>query len=563
MQPMKVDIAVFLFCYSGTSQMGAVNPQLAIWLAKLVHQLKMDERIGRISLDAVDECPTDYARDMALAKARADGFDLVLMLDADNEPDGRVGKYSDAVPFMDVALPLAYNRLLHGKPTLIAAPYSSGPSPQPSTFSGEVPLIYNWERTATDDKNSQFKIGMASRQEAALMTGLHRVPAIATGVCLMSTNIVDDMPQPWFYYEFDPVTRRKTSTEDIVFSRNVGMVWLERINEHVVFLAADSWAYHLKLKRVGKPETMHFEDACAAYRQTVLQGVGKGQRLLDVGAETGEVLVPAAEHDLPPAECHYGNDQENRSFDGLETVAMDFNGEILPVNTVTTTDDVNAVATWLAENPQPECLLQLPENIFPEQPPEEPEPEEPTNPHHGMGIKSMMVNRRRVHFYESEPLDLEMLRYMLEAYTIALPTRMLIACAGLGDSAAVFAKFATDRDRPLTVFCYNLHETKIAQQNIAGFMPPVFVSSSTPYQSLMIPQELDMIWLGHPPDPNTALNLLKSLRLHVRPGGVIAGPSNENTALAMMELGIHDKVTWISEKNPRVWYLQKPSGEKQ
>jgi hypothetical protein len=543
MQPAKLDIAIFLFCYAGTSDMGSVNPQLAIWLAKTIHQLKLDERIGRVSCDPVDECPTDYARDVALAKARKDGFDLVLMLDADNWPDARVGKYKDAVPFMDVALPLAYDRLLEGKPTLIGAPYCSGPPEQPSTFKGEVPLIYNWERTATEDDHAQFQIGMASRQEAALMKGLQRVPAIATGVCLMSANIVDDMPQPWFYYEFDPVTRRKTSTEDIVFSRNMGMAWLERIGEHVVFLAADSWAYHRKPKWVGKPEVMHVDDACAAYRETVLRGVRKGQRIIDVGAESGEALVPLNEYAKPTGERHYGNDTENTPFAEPEI----WISEDLPNDF-----DLEAASKRWAESL---------EKDVPTDPPGEPEGVEATVPpaEKSEGITSFLYRGHPIRKFESDEWS-GIVKEQMEAFnSMAHPSRMLVAFTCLGSDAAVFATLASEAKRPLTIFCCGTSPLKAAEANLSGFKPPVFVVEIKQFLDAANNQDLDLIWLGHPPDPNTALEAVRKFKRHVRPGGYMAGPADENTELALMELGIHgDKLTWIDEHDKRVWYLQKP-----
>jgi len=538
MQPMKVDILITLFCYSGTSGMGAVSPQLAIWLATAVHNLKTDPRIGRVGIISVDDCPTDYARDITLAEARENGFDLVLMLDADNWPDARMGVYDGAVPFMDVALPLAYDRLLLGKPTLIGAPYCSGPPDRPSTFKGEVPLVYHWERTATEDQHSQFKIGMAGRQEAALMTGLHRVPGIATGVCLMTANIVDDMPRPWFHYEFDSKTGRKTSTEDIVFSRNVGMVWLERINEHVVFLAADSWAYHHKPKWVGKPELMSADDACAAYRDAVLSGVKKKQRLFDVGAQSGEALLEPDDVKQDRGLQNYGFTQEPTPFDVVADQAADevFNED------------------WEVDKPESDIP-----------PVEEPEPAEEEKPFPESGILSLLFGGRRIFYSEQHPLDEPDILAMNSLYDRLVVSRMLISFAGMCEAAAVFAQIAKLHMRAITVYCCHTYPIKAMSANVNEHRPPQFVGiihEEAPGIAAMQPQDLDLIWLGHPPDPTSAMQELKVARRHLRPGGVLAGPANGDTELAIHELGIEGLVQWIDAgSKQRVWYLTKPVGK--
>jgi len=550
MQPMKVDILISLFCYAGTCD-ASVNPELAIWLATTVHKLKTDPRIGRVGINHVNECPTDYARDITLADARDAGFDMILMLDADNWPDARVGHYSDAVPFMDVGFTLAYDRLLLGKPTLIAAPYCSAPASRPSTFKGEVPFVSCWERISTEDPNSQFKIGTAGRQEAALMTGLHRVPAIATGVCLMTTNIVEDMPRPWFYYEFDAKTGRKVSTEDCVFSRNVGMVWLERINEHVVFLAADSWAYHRKPKWVGKPEKMSADDACEAYRRAVLSGIKKDHRLYDVGAETGEALLEPGDVKQDAGLQNYGITQEPTPFD----TACDWVSPKL----------LEKDATWTPELTGPE-EPSLEEVYLADQEPDghpgEPVPEQDIPE---SGILSLLYAGRRIFYIDSHPLhdcDIDAMKVLYEK---VMPSRMVVLFTGIGEAAALFAKFAEGCRRDIAVYCCYTSPIKATDSNLEGHRPPQFVSAihdKGHELATMQPQELDLIWLGHPPDPNAAMQELKNARRHLRPGGVLAGPANTDTELAIHELGIEGLIQWIDAGHVNsVWYITKPAAK--
>jgi hypothetical protein len=578
MQPMKVDILLELFCYAGTAD-SSVNPQLAMWLAKTVHQLKIDPRVGRVGIDYIDECPTDYARDIALGDARDAGFDILLMLDADNWPDARVGTYQDAVPFMDVGFTLAYDRLLAGKPTLVAAPYCSGPSSRPSQFKGEVPFVAHWERISTEDPHSQFKIGTVSRQEAALLRGLHRVPAIATGVCLMSTNIVDGMPRPWFYYEFDPKTGRKVSTEDCVFSRNVGMTWLERINEHVVFLAADSWAYHRKPKWVGKPELMTQDDACESYRRAVLSGVRKNQRIFDVGAQTGEALLEPKDINLGgDVVVNYGCAKEQMPFDvpGCEVCKAPW------------TEDPSNITVSLYEEdeepPVPDHVVDAAVLVDPVPDLEEvtgnadafgkawakvvkdaSEADDAQAEEREPGILSLLFAGRRIFYADSHPLAEDTIRDMRLLYESVRPSRMMVSFSGMCEAVAVFSLAAKQRQASLSVFCRNALPIKAAQANIDGISDPQYarmVGEGVPPLDTLPPQDLDMIWLGYPPDPVTAMQEIKAVRRHLRKGGVLAGPINADTELALNELGIQGLVQWIDAgPQPRVWYITRPVGK--
>ena len=285
MQPAVVDILVCLFCYSGNGGVASTIPQLVFWWGSLFHQMKSDPRIGRIGTVELCDTPITMTRNRALLMARAGKFDFVLMLDSDNEPDAYLGKDKDATPFWDTAFDLAYSRLMKGKQTVVAAPYC-GPPPEPGQIDGgEVPYLFTWESNESDVERPAFKIRILTRNEAALMRGVHRVAALPTGCCLISTDTVKDMPPPWFYYEFDEFAAKKNSTEDVVFTRNASLFHQAKHDENVCFATCDSWAYHHKTKKVGRPTLMPVEAVAEHFRKAVLDGHHHGDAVIDVNQE--------------------------------------------------------------------------------------------------------------------------------------------------------------------------------------------------------------------------------------------------------------------------------------
>jgi len=269
MQKAKVDCLIALFAYSGNGGIPGTIPEIAVWLALTFHKLKTDDRIGRVGIQVFCDTPITMTRNRAVKVAQEAGFDMVLMLDSDNEPDAYLGKESDAKPFWDVAFTHAYDRLMQGKPTVIAAPYC-GPPPTPTqSGEGEVPYLFQWINDSSDEPRPRYRLHRLNRNEAAQMRGVHRVAALPTGVCLFTTGVFDGLKHPYFDYEMTPDGADKQSTEDVYATRNISLLWQQKIGENVVFAACDSWAWHHKVKKVGRPCLTTVEHIAADFADAV------------------------------------------------------------------------------------------------------------------------------------------------------------------------------------------------------------------------------------------------------------------------------------------------------
>jgi hypothetical protein len=274
MQPAKVNFAIALFAYGGNGGTASLIPEIALYLAKIYHQLKQDDRIARVGIQVYADTPITMTRNRAVKDAREGGFDMLLMLDSDNEPDAYIGTDPDAKPFLDVAFDFTYERLLQGLPTFIAAPYC-GPPPHPVpkpgiTDGGEVPYLFEWTNDESDSLDAKFKIALLTRLEATRLKGIHPVAALPTGVCLSTLNAYAPLPKPYFKYEFDEEHSQKYSTEDVVATRDISLYWKMTKNIDVIFAACDSWALHHKPKRVGKPKVVHLEAIAKEMREAIL-----------------------------------------------------------------------------------------------------------------------------------------------------------------------------------------------------------------------------------------------------------------------------------------------------
>jgi hypothetical protein len=315
MKKAKVNVLIALFAYSGNGGIASTIPELVVWVAKTYYRMRQDERIDQIGIQVFCDTPITMTRNQALKVAQQGGFDMVLMLDSDNEPDGYLKVDLEAKPFWEVAFELVYSRLMQGKPTIIAAPYC-GPPPHPTRpgDEGEVPYLFQWMNNASDEQQPGIKLHRLNRNEAALMRGIQRVGALPTGVCLITLNACEGLEQPYFRYEMNADGTEKNSTEDVVFTRNASLLWQEKIGENVVFAACDSWALHHKTKKVGRPTILPLESVAADFREAVLANHHAGERILDLDLEPvgldvdGETLKPVDE--LP----YKSNGHSEKSF---------------------------------------------------------------------------------------------------------------------------------------------------------------------------------------------------------------------------------------------------------
>jgi hypothetical protein len=224
---------------------GRTEQSVADWIAELFLLLSGDQSVGRVTpwhptvkgnRLIGGETPVTMLRNRCLLDAERKGFDFVLMIDNDMDPDCVEG----APGFWETAWPFAKNHL---GPCVIAAPYC-GPPP--------VELVYvsKWHKKEMGHPGeTDFAMGLIPRGEATRCKGIERVAAIGTGLMLIDVRAIKKLPHPRFYYVWtDHTESEKHGTEDIVFTRDLNLLGIP------VYCAWDCWAAHIKKKRVMPPQ---------------------------------------------------------------------------------------------------------------------------------------------------------------------------------------------------------------------------------------------------------------------------------------------------------------------
>lgn len=217
------------------------------WMLETFASMRDDPRIGKGNVCFWQEAgtPVTELRNKALVVAEQRGVDFVLMYDNDMQMDL---PYEGSVPFWDAAWEFIQQRELRGEPPcVIAAPYC-GPPPLENCY------VFRFENQQNDNPNPDFKLASYGRAEASRLRGIQRVAALPTGLMLIDMRAVARLPHPRFYYEYRSEHQtEKASTEDVAFSRDLTYAGVP------LFCAWDSWAGHLKLKLVGRPQEIPVE----------------------------------------------------------------------------------------------------------------------------------------------------------------------------------------------------------------------------------------------------------------------------------------------------------------
>jgi len=223
------------------------HPDASDWVMRTVIEMREDPRIGPGNVGAwrKSDTPITMVRNECLVGAEKAGYDFVLMIDNDVNPDYLVGQDSSAKPFWKSTFDFA---LASPKPCIVAAPYV-GPPPEENVFA------FVFGNKQSDHPNPDFQIGGISRYQAARLAGIQPVCALATGLMLIDMRAVVGSPHPRFYYEYGDETQSlKASTEDVTFTRDAHYRGVP------LYCNWDSWCQHFKLKGVGKPQNV--PDGC-------------------------------------------------------------------------------------------------------------------------------------------------------------------------------------------------------------------------------------------------------------------------------------------------------------
>jgi predicted O-methyltransferase YrrM len=274
---MRQQVKVFLalFAYGGNGGISSLIPELTVWAMQAYYKLRTDPRVEAVGVKVYSDTPIYMTRNKAVEDAIDSGADFLLMLDSDNEPDAYLIHDQDAEPFLGKPFDFAFERLCRGIPTVIAAPYCGPPPPprsQPGWIdNGEVPYLFQLTNKETIEGSRAYPT-MLTRLEASRLKGIVPMWALPTGVCMFSTNVFKGPPTPYFDYEHDPKKTEKRGTEDCFATRNLSLYWHTQGVGDVCFAACDSWAWHHKPKRVGRPEPVTMEEYSLAMREAILKG---------------------------------------------------------------------------------------------------------------------------------------------------------------------------------------------------------------------------------------------------------------------------------------------------
>lgn len=253
------------------------------WIIETNLKCHQDERIGKVINWANGDTPITMNRNKCLEVAKHMDVDYLLMIDSDMWPDE---PNPGCKPFWDTAFDWIYRR---PQPAMIAAPYLGGGVEHNNVF------IFRWRQKT--DAGTGLKLDQFNREEAAERGGIEHVAALPTGLLLLDMRILERMTPPYFYYEWegdgDPCpgcrwpTRgpewKKASTEDVTFTRDASLAW-SNVRDAGCYVLWDSWARHIKLCPIGKPQKTTIETVGRKFFDAAERGLGWNDhvRMVDV-----------------------------------------------------------------------------------------------------------------------------------------------------------------------------------------------------------------------------------------------------------------------------------------
>lgn len=297
MVPRKLNVMIARFPYGGVGSSSLEIPDIGDWLVEITLEMKDDPRIGEVIPWRISDTPISMCRNRAVQVAKANGADVLLMIDSDNVPDYELKRGTPgAKPFWKTAFDFLYSHYEKG-PAVIAAPYC-GPPPHENVY------VFHITNRESEHASADFEVAQFSRHEAADRTGIEQVAALPTGLILFDVRAFDILPPPWFYYEFtDKFESHKASTEDVTATRDMMFhVHLEH-GYLPLYVAWDCWAGHVKPKIVGKPQLITADQVSKKLVDAARLGqdsksrtqvVNRLQHFLANGAKFYEPPVPVA-----------------------------------------------------------------------------------------------------------------------------------------------------------------------------------------------------------------------------------------------------------------------------
>lgn len=301
----KLSVAFAHFPYGGNGATSSEHPDIRHWEVETVVKMKADDRIERFSTQDFSDTPITMTRNRALRRARDMGFDLLLMVDSDQSPNRHAGEHWYR-PFWDVAFNFLYENY-HKGPRLIFAPYCGPPNDETG---GENIYVFQWRNIANLGSETPFSLEQYTREQAAIMTGIHEAAAGPTGMLMIDLRLldliepskfskrevmeqvqagkmsVDDallaIKEGYCYYEWkDGYADQKASTEDVTLTRDIALAGVMELGYNPVFCAWDSWIGHHKPWNVGKPQRFTSDDVGEILKKAALKGQRSNEAIIN------------------------------------------------------------------------------------------------------------------------------------------------------------------------------------------------------------------------------------------------------------------------------------------
>lgn len=305
--------------------MASTSPLPERWLRWMTPRWMQEERLepfGPNNYLEYCDTPITMTRNAAVMAARQQKADLLLFIDSDQVPDTMIGEEPDAKPFWDEAFNFIYNRWDKG-PHVVGAPYLGGDPNHENVF------VMRWRnRVSSFDAETDFHLDQYTREEAAIMSGIHECAALPTGCILYDMrcfdliepkpdNVAETIARPvikrieagnnsftpeqmqelvthvvretrrseqsFFYYEYtDKYQWQKASTEDVTNTRDISLAGLVQLGYNPVHCAWSSWAGHIKGRVVKKPLIITASEIASRFKNAVTRNVSHDKKLVNV-----------------------------------------------------------------------------------------------------------------------------------------------------------------------------------------------------------------------------------------------------------------------------------------
>lgn len=232
-----VNVLVHTYTYNGW-----LHKDVALWAVRNKVETVFEVKAGY---------PITVLRNQSCKEAIRLGFDYLLMIDNDMVPDSEIGTDKRAKVFLPNAIEFAEAN----KPCIVGAPYCTGGDKQECN-------VFKYESTADQSATMPANVVRFSRKEASERTGFEAVPAIGTGMLLISVAALAKIEKPYFKYEYTNDDQTQLlMTEDIYFTRNASWSGVG------VYTFWDGWAGHRKELTVKRPKEVDVSQFSKTVRQ--------------------------------------------------------------------------------------------------------------------------------------------------------------------------------------------------------------------------------------------------------------------------------------------------------